>query len=61
LWAIFKSMSYFETLKSEPSKIHHLSFQGRILKETSWRFGMVYNAQGDIDGLWIKPWLNSMQ
>ncbi len=57
----FKSMTYFETAKSEPPRFVIYRFKGTFTKEDLVEVRMVYNLDGKIDGFWIKPWLNSMQ
>ena len=57
----FKSMAYFETRKSAPAKFIIYRFKGAFSKEDLMEIRVVYNLQGNIDGFWIKPWLNSMQ
>jgi len=57
----FKSMAYFETRKSEPARFVIYRFKGAFTRENVLEIRMVYNLQGEIDGFWIKPWLNSLQ
>jgi len=56
----FKSMTYFETVKSDPPRFVIYRFKGNFTKEDLVEVRMVYNLDGKIDGFWIKPWLNSI-
>ena len=57
----FKSVAYFEIVKSDPARFVIYRFKGAFTKEDVVEVRMVYDLAGKIDGFWIKPWLNSMQ
>lgn len=57
----FKSMTYHETVQSNPPQYVVYRFKGSFSKtESPAEIRVVYDTGGKLAGFWVKPWLDKM-